>query len=395
MRYYLIAGEASGDLHASRLMMALRQCDPQAEFRFIGGDQMTAAGGTLVRHYRELAYMGIFPVLRHLPTILQNMRRAKQDISDWQPHCVILVDYPGFNLSIAKHVHRQQAAGTLSTKVFYYISPKIWAWKEHRIKNIKRDVDALFSILPFEVDFFERKHHYPIHYVGNPTYDEVREYKANVRNAPDDFLRSNGLSPQKPIIAILCGSRKQEIKDNLPPMLAATDGLTADYQVVVAGAPGIDHDYYTPLTHGHRATVLRSGQTYALLHHAHTALVTSGTATLETALFRVPQVVCYATALPHLFGMLRKIVLKVKYVSLVNLIVGREVVPELVADGFTVSNVERYLHSLLQGPAREEMLRGYDELARHLRPVPASATGDHTTEQSAPENAARIMMDRI
>ena len=182
MRYYLIAGEASGDLHASRLMKALKRHDPQATFRFIGGDQMAAVGGTPVRHYRELAYMGIFPVLRHLPTILRNMRRAKQDIKEWQPDCVILVDYPGFNLSIAKYVHQLHVDHPNKYNVYYYIAPKIWAWKEYRIKNIKRDVDQLFSILPFEVDFFEHKHHYPIHYVGNPTYDEVQEFKAGIKN---------------------------------------------------------------------------------------------------------------------------------------------------------------------------------------------------------------------
>ena len=385
MRYYLIAGEASGDLHASRLMMALKRHDSQAAFRFIGGDQMAAVGGAPVRHYRELAYMGIFPVLRHLPTILRNMRRAKQDIKEWQPDCVILVDYPGFNLNIAKYVHQLHLATPNIYNVYYYIAPKIWAWKEYRIKNIKRDVDQLFSILPFEVDFFERKHHYPIHYVGNPTYDEVQEFKAGIADSSLFTLHSS-LSPNKPIIAVLCGSRKQEIKDNLPPMLAVTDRLASDYQVVVAGAPGIAHEYYEPLTRGHQVTVLPEGNTYNLLYHAHTALVTSGTATLETALFGVPQVVCYATALPHLFGLLRKILIKVKYVSLVNLIAGREVVPELVADGFNEQNLERHLRAVLQGPAREEMLRGYNEVTERLK-------GDEgkESENTAPNNAARIM----
>ena len=382
MRYYLIAGEASGDLHASHLMMALKRRDSQAEFRFIGGDQMAAVGGTLVRHYRELAYMGLFPVLRHLPTILRNMRRAKRDIRQWQPHCVILVDYPGFNLNIAKYVHRLHVATPDIYNVYYYIAPKIWAWKEYRIKNIKRDVDSLFSILPFEVDFFERKHHYPIHYVGNPTYDEVQEFK--VCNLQSSIFN---LQSSKPIIAVLCGSRKQEIKDNLPPMLAVTDRLAADYQVVVAGAPGIAHDYYEPLTRGHQVIVLPSGHTYDLLCHAHTALVTSGTATLETALFGVPQVVCYATALPRLFGMLRKVLIKVKYVSLVNLIASHEVVPELVADGFTEQNLDRHLRAILQGPAREAQLRGYEEVTERLKPV--ASPGDETG--STPDNAARIM----
>ena len=408
MRYYLIAGEASGDLHASRLMLALKRHDPQAVFRFIGGDQMAAVGGTPVRHYRELAYMGLFPVLRHLPTILRNMQRAKHDISQWQPDCVILVDYPGFNLSIAKYVHRLHLAHPDKYLVYYYIAPKIWAWKEYRIKNIKRDVDRLFSILPFEVDFFEHKHHYPIHYVGNPTYDEVKEYMAhNANTTPGskgrlrreteqeafDGLPANASSSptDKPIIAVLCGSRKQEIKDNLPPMLAVADRHAAEYQIVVGGAPGIAHEYYEPFTRGHQVTVLPSGQTYDLLSHAHTALVTSGTATLETALFGVPQVVCYATALPRLFGFLRKVLVKVKYVSLVNLIAGREVVPELVADGFNEQNLERHLSAILQGPAREAMLQGYAEVEQRLKPVPSPSEEGNTAESSAPENAARIM----
>ena len=395
MRYYLIAGEASGDLHASRLMMALKRRDPKAEFRFIGGDQMTAVGGTLVRHYRELAYMGLFPVLRHLPTILRNMRRAKQDIKEWQPDCVILVDYPGFNLNIAKYVHRLHVADPHKYNVYYYIAPKIWAWKEYRIKNIKRDVDELFSILPFEVDFFEGKHHYPIHYVGNPTYDEVQEFKSNVPFTPPSLPPHSPFTPSKlPIIAVLCGSRKQEIKDNLPPMLAVTERLASDYQVIVAGAPGIDHDYYESFTRGHQVSVLPEGHTYELLYHAHTTLVTSGTATLETALFGVPQVVCYATALPRLFGMLRKILVKVKYVSLVNLIAGREVVPELVADGFSVANLEHHLKAILQGPAREEMLRGYEEVMQRLKPS-HDTDSPESGKNSAPENAARILLRNL
>ena len=200
MRYYLIAGEASGDLHASRLRKALKRHDPQATFRFIGGDQMAAVGGTPVRHYRELAYMGIFPVLRHLPTILRNMRRAKQDIKEWQPDCVILVDYPGFNLSIAKYVHKLHVDVPNKYNVYYYIAPKIWAWKEYRIKNIKRDVDQLFSILPFEVNFFECKHHYPIHYVGNPTYDEVQEFKAGIKNPRKETEQATTVNGQRSTI---------------------------------------------------------------------------------------------------------------------------------------------------------------------------------------------------
>ena len=359
MKYYLIAGEASGDLHASHLMKALKQEDAGAEFRFFGGDLMAAQGGTQVRHYRELAYMGFVPVLLHLPTILRNMRMCKRDIVAWQPDVVILVDYPGFNLDIAKFVKAHTRI-----PVYYYIAPKIWAWKEYRIKNIKRDVSQLFSILPFEVAFFEGKHHYPIHYVGNPTADEVAQFRASYRETAEEFCRKNGLDPAKPIIALLAGSRRQEIKDNLPTMIEACSGLDG-YQMVLAGAPAIDDDYYAYYIKGTGVKLVKS-QTYALLSQARAALVTSGTATLETALFRVPQVVCYETPLPKLIGWLRKRVLNVRYVSLVNLVADREVVSELVADGFTLANIRRELEAVLGGPQRQLMLDGYEEVARRL-----------------------------
>ena len=250
MKYYLIAGEASGDLHASRLMQSLLREDPEAQFRFYGGDLMAAVGGTRVKHYKELAYMGFIPVLMHLPTILKNMRNAKRDISEWQPDVVILVDYPGFNLDIAKYVHKR------GIKVFYYIAPKIWAWKEYRIKRIKRDVDELFSILPFEVEFFEKKHHYPIHYVGNPTREEVDEWASlNPSKRRDLPTESEGKPPLSgrfggaPTIALLAGSRRQEIKDNLPAMIEATRSYADQYDVVVAGAPAIPMEFSsTPRT---------------------------------------------------------------------------------------------------------------------------------------------------
>ena len=380
MKYYLIAGEASGDLHASHLMHSLKAEDPQAEFRFFGGDMMAAEGGTMVKHYRELAYMGFVPVLLHLPTILRNMKMCKQDIHDWQPDVVILVDYPGFNLDIAKYVHSQRLnSNSEKPQVFYYISPKIWAWKEYRIKNIRRDVDELFSILPFEVEFFEGKHQYPIHYVGNPTASEVKAFLEKAAIGNDDFLRHNVLSDTKPIIAILCGSRRQEIKDNLPAMLEAAAPFANDYQLVVAGAPGIDYDYYAQFTKGHHVNVLPQGWTYQLLYNAKAALVTSGTATLETALFRVPQVVCYETPLPQFIGYMRKKVLKVKYISLVNLVANEEVVKELVADSFTVENIRHELTKILEGPARQQMLEGYDRVAAYLGSL------------TAPDEAARIM----
>ena len=380
MKYYLIAGEASGDLHASHLMHSLKAEDPQAEFRFFGGDMMAAEGGTMVKHYRELAYMGFVPVLMHLPTILRNMKMCKQDIHDWQPDVVILVDYPGFNLDIAKYVHSQRLnSNSQKPQVFYYISPKIWAWKEYRIKNIRRDVDELFSILPFEVEFFEGKHQYPIHYVGNPTASEVKAFLEKAAIGNDDFLRHNVLSDTKPIIAILCGSRRQEIKDNLPAMLEAAAPFANDYQLVVAGAPGIDYDYYAQFTKGHHVNVLPQGWTYQLLYNSKAALVTSGTATLETALFRVPQVVCYETPLPQFIGYMRKKVLKVKYISLVNLVANKEVVKELVADSFTVENIRHELTKILEGPARQQMLEGYERVAAYLGSL------------TAPDEAARIM----
>ena len=376
MKYYLIAGEASGDLHASHLMQQLQQQDAAAEFRFFGGDMMAAVGGTCVKHYRELAYMGFLPVLLHLRTIVRNMRFCKEDIKAWQPDVVILVDYPGFNLDIAKYVHQLKFKVQSSKfKVYYYISPKIWAWKEHRIKNIKRDVDELFSILPFEVDFFEKKHHYPIHYVGNPTASEVRAYLTS-RPLP---LEGDGGR----LIALLAGSRKQEIKENLPAMIEATRHLTDQYDIVLAGAPSIEPTYYDQFIEGTKVRLVVN-ETYPLLAQATAALVTSGTATLETCMFRVPQVVCYRTPMPRLFGFLRKYFLKVPYVSLVNLIANREVVKELVANTFSVEGIRQELEAILPGGSkREAMLSDYEEIHRLLG------------ESDAPEKAATIMINLL
>ena len=371
MKYYLIAGEASGDLHASHLMQALKARDAEAEFRFYGGDLMAAVGGTRVKHYRELAYMGFIPVLLHLPTILRNMRYCKQDIAAWQPDVVILIDYPGFNLKIAKYVHANGLC-----PVYYYISPKIWAWKEYRIKNIKRDVDELYSILPFEVPFFEEKHHYPIHYVGNPTAQEVREF---LQMKYEKGERKN----EKPSIALLAGSRKQEIKDNLPAMIEATKHLVGQYDIVVAGAPSIEEDYYGRFLKD-SAVSLVMNQTYSLLSQATAALVTSGTATLETCMFRVPQVVCYETPLPQLIGFLKRHVLNVRWVSLVNLIADREVVKELVAETFSVDNIRCELDAILPGGAkRRQMLDDYDTVHRILG------------ESHAPDRAAELMISQL
>ena len=373
MRYYLIVGEASGDLHASHLMRSLQAVDPAAEFRFFGGDLMTAVGGTRVKHFKELAYMGFIPVLLHLRTIFRNMAFCKKDIVEWAPDVVILVDYPGFNLNIAKFLKSKT-----HIPVYYYISPKIWAWKEYRIKNIKRDVDELFSILPFEVNFFEKKHRYPIHYVGNPTADEVRGFLSTYNEGFEQFCKANALQVDKPILALLAGSRRQEIKDNLPAMMQVAARFP-QYQAVLAGAPSIADEYYEGFIRGSQVQLVRN-QTYPLLAHATAALVTSGTATLETALFNVPQVVCYKTPVPRLIRFEFKNIIKVEYISLVNLIMNKEVVSELFADRFTVDNISHCLQTLLPGgEARQEMLNNYALLQKVLG------------NDVAPDNAAKLM----
>ena len=379
MKYYLIVGEASGDLHASHLMRSLQKEDPEATFRFFGGDLMTAVGGTRVKHYKELAYMGFVPVLLHLRTIFRNMALCKKDIMQWQPDAVILVDYPGFNLKIAKYLHKNRKN---RPAIYYYISPKIWAWKEYRIKNIKRDVDELFSILPFEVPFFEQKHHYPIHYVGNPTADEVRSFleEGGWRKEEGDIRPVQ--EEDMPIIALLAGSRKQEIKDNLPAMLEAVKQFP-DYQCVVAGAPGIEDAYYEEFIKGASVEIVHN-KTYDLLSRSTAALVTSGTATLETALFNVPQVVCYKTPVPHLIRFAFNHIIKCKYISLVNLIADKEVVQELLADRFSVHHIREELGKILPGQTgREQMLQGYEEIR--------TALGD----TCAPDNAAKLMVSLL
>ena len=377
MRYYLIVGEASGDLHASRLMRSLKKYDELAEFRFFGGDLMAAEGGTRVKHYKELAYMGFVPVLLHLGTIFSNMKRCKEDIVAWKPDVVILVDYPGFNLNIAKFLKKNTLI-----PVYYYISPKIWAWKEWRVKSIKRDVSEMFSILPFEVPFYEQKHKYPVHYVGNPTAQEVAEFRAGYHQTYEEFCRENNLDSRKPIIALLAGSRLQEIKDNLPAMIEVAERFE-DYQMVLAGAPSIEDEYYDKFLEGTPVRVVKN-KTYQLLSHTTAALVTSGTATLETALFNVPQVVCYETPLPKLIRFAFNHVLKVDYISLVNLVANKEVVPEMFADKFTIDGIANELYKIMPGqPARERMLAGYQEVLRELG------------SKVAPDEAASIMVDLL
>ena len=379
MRYFLIVGEASGDLHASNLMRALMQEDPNAEFCYYGGDKMQAVGGTLLRHYKDIAYMGFVTVLLHLRTILKAMRQCRESIVEWQPDVLILVDYPGFNLKIAKYIKSHTRI-----PIYYYISPKIWAWKEHRIRAIKRDVDEMFSILPFEVPFYQR-HDYPIHYVGNPTVDEIAEWR-RVRSE-ELGVRSEG----SPTIALLPGSRRKEITDNLPIMLeAARPYVERGYRIVIVGAPSIEDELYEKLgvrseelgvrsEEGAMCTICRD-QSFAILAQAEAALVTSGTATLETALMRVPQVVCYYLGASWIFKLLRKLLLKVMYISLVNLIVDRELVPELVGSDMNVAALSERLAGIVRGGSeRDAQLQGYEEMALLLG------------EPGAPGRAARIM----
>ncbi len=364
MKYYLIAGEASGDLHASRLMQALVERDPQAEFRYFGGDAMQRVGGTLVRHYKTLAYMGLVQVVRHLPTILGGMRQCRSDIASWRPDCLILVDYPGFNLKIAQWVKQHTCI-----PVHYYIAPKIWAWKEGRIRLIKAYVDRLYCILPFEVDFY-RRHRYRVDYVGNPSLDEV-----------DDFIAKNPAPKRKPTLLLLPGSRRAEIADNLPRMLAAVSKVSG-YDVVVSRAPHLPEALFSDaVRHGAQVSTESS---FRLLQGATAALVTSGTATLETALFGVPQVVCYYIRGGWALRLVRRLFLKVPFISLVNLVAGREVVKELVGPDMTPEKALEALCRILPGGSdREKMLEGYRDVRRRLGAV------------GAPRHAAALILDFV
>ena len=364
MKYYLIAGEASGDLHASNLMRALQAEDAEADFRFLGGDLMQSVGGTLVKHYREMAFMGFIPVLMNLRTILRNMKLCQEDIRQYAPDVVILVDYPGFNLKMAKFVKT-----VLHLPVHYYISPKIWAWKQYRIKAFRKYVDYIYSILPFEPAFF-RKLNYEVDYVGNPSLDSVAGYQARAVDRVH-FLRTNQLE-DKPILALVAGSRRQEIRDNLPTMLRVAARFP-QFQAVIAGAPGIHPDEYKPFLGGNQAKVL-FGQTYPLLQHSAVALVTSGTATLETALFRVPQVVRYYVKGGRLVNFVFRHFFHTPYISLVNLIAGREVVQELFGARFSEKNITEELERILTDKAYcMRLLEGYETMLQQLGKPGASA----------------------
>ena len=364
MKYFLIAGEASGDLHASNLMAALAAEDPEAAFCFLGGDKMLAVGGTLVKHYRDMAFMGFIPVLLNLRTILNNMQLSKEAIAAFAPDVVILIDYPSFNLKIAKYVKEE-----LHLPVYYYISPKIWAWKKYRIKDFRKYVDRMFCILPFETDFYAGLD-YAVDYVGNPTVDAVQQYKTAQADKPDNFRASCALG-EKPILALLCGSRKQEIRDNLGMMLRVAEQFP-EYQPVIAGAPAIPESFYRQFTDGSPVKLIFN-KTYDILAHSDAALVTSGTATLETALFRVPQIVCYAFAGGKLVNYIFRHFFSVPYISLVNLIGNKEIVQELFGARFTFNEICDELDRITNDPGyRVRLLAGYDEVIELLGEAGAS-----------------------
>ncbi|HTG65939.1 MAG TPA: lipid-A-disaccharide synthase [Flavobacterium sp.] len=358
MKYYIIAGEASGDLHGSNLMKSLLKEDPNAEIRFWGGDLMQAVGGTLVKHYRDLAFMGFVEVLSNLKTILNNIKICKEDISQFRPDVIIFIDYPGFNMRIAKW------AKEIGIKTHYYISPQIWAWKENRIKSIKRDVDKMYVILPFEKNFYEDKHHYPVEFVGHPLIDAIQNQKP-IEEAT--FRTENNLD-EKPIIALLPGSRKQEITKMLSVMLSVVDDFP-DYQFVIAGAPSQEFAFYETFITNKNIKFI-SNKTYDLLKIAHAALVTSGTATLETALFKVPEVVCYKGN--SISYQIAKRIITLKYISLVNLIMDEEVVTELIQDLCNTKTIKKELNKILNPEYRKNLLAKYDVLEQKLGGAGAS-----------------------
>ena len=352
MKYYIIAGEASGDLHASNLMKALRLQDTEADFRYWGGELMQAQGGTLVKHYRDLAFMGFLEVVLNLKTILHNISFCKKDIAAYQPDVIIFVDYPGFNMRIAKWAKAQ------GIKTHYYISPQIWAWKENRIHAIKRDVDAMYVILPFEKDFYEKKHNFPVHFVGHPLIDAIAGRKPV---DPKQFLKKHQLD-ERPVIALLPGSRKQEIKKMLSVMLSVVDDFP-QYQFIIAGAPNQEESFYRQFIKKENVHLLLN-KTYDLLSISHAALVTSGTATLETALFKVPEVVCYKGS--RISYEIAKRVIKLNYISLVNLILDKEAVTELIQTGFNTRRLREELQKILDNTHREKLFIDYYELEKKL-----------------------------
>jgi len=359
MKYYIIAGEASGDLHGSNLIKALKKEDVDAEIRCWGGDLMQQAGGTLAKHYKDMAFMGFLEVIMNIPTIFKNIAFCKEDIEKFGPDEIIFIDFSGFNLRIAKWAKQN------GFKTNYYISPQIWASREGRIKKIKRDIDNMYVILPFEKDFYEKKHGFPVNFVGHPLIDAIE-------NTPlqdnETFRKENNLDPEKPIIALLPGSRKQEVQKMLDVMLSVKDDFT-DYQFVIAGAPSLPDEFYTTFLKGNKVGYV-SNKTYSLLSHSHAALVTSGTATLETALFGIPQVVCYKGN--WISYQIAKRIITLDYISLVNLIMDREVVKELIQNDLNSKNLQEELSKIVDGPERKRILKDYKLLKEKLGGTGAS-----------------------
>lgn len=352
MKYYIIAGEASGDLHGANLIKQLKQQDPDASFRFWGGDLMAAEAGTPVKHYRDLAFMGFIEVIFNLSTILKNISFCKKDIAAFQPDALIFIDYPGFNLRIAKWAKQQ------NIPTHYYISPQIWAWKENRIKEIKQNVDAMYVILPFEKEFYEDKHQFPVHFVGHPLIDAIAN---RIQINPEDFKKEHQLD-ERPVIALLPGSRKQEISKMLGVMLSIVEDFK-EYQFVIAGAPSQEAAFYAPFIKKQNVHVLYN-KTYDLLSISNAALVTSGTATLETALFKVPQVVCYKGN--RISYEIAKRVIKLKYISLVNLILDKEAVTELIQNDFNPKRLKKELHHIIDPYTRAVLFLDYYDLEKKL-----------------------------
>ncbi|MDB5197711.1 MAG: lipid-A-disaccharide synthase [Flaviaesturariibacter sp.] len=365
MKYYIIAGEASGDLHGSNLIKEIKQLDATADIRCWGGDLMQAQGAQLVKHYKDLAFMGFIEVIKNLPTILNNLKFCKADIEAFQPDVLVLIDYPGFNLRVAKWAKEK------GLKVIYYISPQVWAWKESRVKQIKQVVDKMLVILPFEKDFYQTKWDYKVDFVGHPLVQVINEFKE---------IQGNTIEYLKPVIALLPGSRQQEVSVKLPVMLEASKAFP-DYQFIVAKATSLDEDFYASLLKDYPSVLTVKNETYKLLSEAKAALVTSGTATLETALFGVPQVVCYkGSAISY---QIAKRLIKIKYISLVNLIMDKPVVTELIQSEFTVENVTKELDAILNNERRKlQLQKDYFELKQLLQ-----------QGGNASQKAAKIVVD--
>ena len=370
MKYYIISGEASGDLHGSNLVRELHLQDPRASIRCWGGDLMQEAGATLVKHYRDLAFMGFSEVIMNLPVILRNIGFCKQDILTFQPDILVLIDYPGFNLRIAEWGKKQ------GFKIVYYISPQVWAWKENRVKKMKQFIDKMLCIIPFEKDYYKNKWNWDVEYVGHPLVEEIEKKQLGVKSLESGVVRW-GTTPGSPLIALLPGSRKQEIAKKLPIMLEVAKSFP-DYQFVVAQAPGLENDFYQPFMEPYQNVSSVQNKTYDLLLKAKAALVTSGTATLETALFGIPEIVCYKGS-PISYQIAKRLI-KIKYISLVNLIMDKEVVKELIQDELTTANLVKELKLLLTDETRKKQLeKEYADLKKLL------AAGGHASAKAAQE----------